>query len=179
MVWYLPHFYVVNPNKPEKIRVVFDCAVLYRGVSLNHYLLRGPPFIPSLVGVLRTRQFLVALTADITAFYHRVGVDEKHQSLQRFVYRKFGSGAPITTYQFTTLVFGAVCSSSAAIFTLQHAVNTNVQFPQVAEKLKDNFYSDNLSDSFETSDEAIKFTKMVTHSLASAGFSLTSFASSS
>lgn len=77
IVWYLPHFYVVNPNKPEKIRVVFDCAALYRGVSLNHYLLRGPPFIPSLVGVLlRARQFLVALTADITAFYHRVGVDE-------------------------------------------------------------------------------------------------------
>ncbi|XP_032785664.2 uncharacterized protein LOC116923312 [Daphnia magna] len=180
MVWYLPHFYVVNPNKPEKIRVVFDCAALYRGVSLNHYLLRGPPFIPSLVGILlRARQFLVALTADITAFYHRVGVAEKHQSLQRFVYREFGSNAPITTYQFATLVFGAVCSSSAAIFTLQHAVNANVQFPQVADKLKDNFYSDNLSDSFETNDEAINFAKQVTQSLASAGFSLTSFASSS
>jgi hypothetical protein len=132
MVWYLPHFYFVNPNKPTKIRVVFDCGALYRGVSLNHYLLRGLPFIPSPVGVLlRARQFLVALTADITAFYHRVGFTEKHQSLQRFVYRKFCSNAPITTYQFATLEFGAFSYSSATIFTSQHAVNANVQFSQV------------------------------------------------
>ena len=180
MIWYLPHFHVVNPNKPGKIRVVFDCAALYRGVSLNHYLLRGPPSIPSLVGILlRARQFLVALTADITAFYHRIGVAEKHQSLQIFVYRKFGSSAPITTYQFTTLVFGAVCSSSAAIFTLQHAVNSDVRFSQVPDKLKDNFYFENLSDSFKTNDKAMKFAKQVTQSLGYAGFCLTGFASSS
>jgi hypothetical protein len=129
-------------------------------VSLNYYLLRGPPFIPSLIGVLLcVRQFLVALTADITAFYNSIGVTEKHQSLRRFVYRIFGSNALITTYQFTTLVFGVICSSYAAIFTLQHAVNTNVQFPQVNDKLKDIFYSDNLSDTFETNDETIKFAK--------------------
>lgn len=104
---------------------------------------------------------------------------EKHQSLQRFVYCKFGSNAPITTYQFTTLVFGALCSFSAELFTKQHAVNANVQFLQVADKLKDNFYSDNLSDSFETNEQAIKFAKEVTQPLASAGFSLTGFASSS
>ena len=33
-VWYLPHHPVINPNK-EKIRIVFDCAAEYGGVSLN------------------------------------------------------------------------------------------------------------------------------------------------
>jgi hypothetical protein len=78
-IWHLPHFFVVNNNKPDKgIRVVFDCAARYNGISLNDILLRGPPSIPYLVGILlRARQHSVALSADITSFYHRIGVDKK------------------------------------------------------------------------------------------------------
>ncbi|XP_032799385.2 uncharacterized protein LOC116936346 [Daphnia magna] len=180
LVWYLPHFFVTNPNKPGKTRVVFDAAARFRSISYNDLFLRGPPSIPSLVGVLlRSRQFRVALFADITAFYHRVGVAKHHQSLQRFVYRKFGSDAQINTYQFTTLIFGAICSSSAAVFVLQHAANKCFEFPIVAEKMKDNFYSDNMIDSFETEEEAMDFARQVTKSLEAGGFTLTAFASSS
>ena len=52
LVWYLPHFFVTNPNKPGKIRVVFDAAARFRSISYNDLFLRGPPSIPSLVGVL-------------------------------------------------------------------------------------------------------------------------------
>ena len=34
-VWYLPHHSVVYPQKPNKVRVVFDCAATYCGMSLN------------------------------------------------------------------------------------------------------------------------------------------------
>ena len=34
-VWYLPHHSVVHPQKPDKVRVVFDCATSYCGMSLN------------------------------------------------------------------------------------------------------------------------------------------------
>ena len=33
--WFLPHHPVVNPRKPEKTRIVFDCATKFMGASLN------------------------------------------------------------------------------------------------------------------------------------------------
>jgi hypothetical protein len=177
---YLPHFYVINCNKPNKIRVVFDAAARFQGLCYNDLLLRGPPSILSLVGVLiRARQYRYALSADIEAFYHRVWVAKQDQSLQRFVFRPFGSNGPIRTFQFTTLIFGAVCSSSAAVLTLHHAAKTNVTFPQVAAKMQDNIYSDNLIDSFETESEAADFANAVTKNLEAGGFHLTAFASTS
>jgi hypothetical protein len=177
---YLPHFYVINCNKPNKIRVVFDAAARFQGLCYNDLLLRGPPSILSLLGVLiRARQYRYALSADIEAFYNRVWVAKQHQSLQRFVFRPFGSNGPVRTFQFTTLIFGAVCSSSAAVLTLHHAAKTNVTFPQVAAKMQDNIYSDNLIDSFETESEAADFANAVTKNLEAGGFHLTAFASTS
>ena len=177
LVWYLPHFFVTNLNKPGKIRVVFDAAARFR---YNDLFLRGPPSIQSLVSILqRSRKFRVVFSADMNAFYHRVDVTKHHQSLQRFVYRKFGSETQDKTFQFTTLIFGAICSSSAAVFPLQHAANKCANFPIVAEKMKDNFYSDNMIDFFEIEEEAMDFARQVTASLEAGGFILTAIASSS
>ena len=43
--WYLPHHPVFHPQKPNKLRVVFDCAAEYGGTSLNKELLQGPDFV--------------------------------------------------------------------------------------------------------------------------------------
>ena len=51
-LWYVPHHAVLHPHKPEKLRVVFDCAARYRGTSLNDQLLHGPDLTNSLFGVL-------------------------------------------------------------------------------------------------------------------------------
>ena len=34
--WFLPHHHVINPKKPEKLRIVFDCAAEVKEVSLNN-----------------------------------------------------------------------------------------------------------------------------------------------
>jgi hypothetical protein len=39
--WYIPHHGVYHPKKPDKLRVVFDCAARYRGTALNDHLLKG------------------------------------------------------------------------------------------------------------------------------------------
>ncbi len=33
--WYIPQHPVFKPNKPSKIRVVFDCAASFQGSTLN------------------------------------------------------------------------------------------------------------------------------------------------
>ena len=42
-IWYVPHHGVVNPKKPEKLRIVFDCAVQFQGSSLNDQLTHITP----------------------------------------------------------------------------------------------------------------------------------------
>ena len=55
--WYLPHHPVVNPNKPRKVRRVFDGASKFHGTSLNKSLLVGPVLLQNLIFVLlRFRQ---------------------------------------------------------------------------------------------------------------------------
>ena len=64
--WYIPHFGIYDPNKPGKIRVVFDRSAQFKGTSLNQHLMSGPDLTNQLVGVfLRFRQEEVAFMADI------------------------------------------------------------------------------------------------------------------
>ena len=116
MVWYLLHTFILYPYKPGKIHVVFDWAVAYSNFVLKKHLFWGPSLIPSLAGILfRTRQFRVAISADIEAFYHRVGVPKEHRPLQRFVHCEFGSHASIRTGQFTTICFGGKHASTSHV----------------------------------------------------------------
>ena len=39
-VWYLPHHPVIHQVKPEKTRIIFDCAAKFNGQSLNDYFYR-------------------------------------------------------------------------------------------------------------------------------------------
>jgi hypothetical protein len=65
-VWYLPHHYVINPNKTNKIRVVFDGAAKFQGTTLKDHLLRGPVLLTNLVGILvRSREAPVAVAGTL------------------------------------------------------------------------------------------------------------------
>ncbi|PFX33128.1 hypothetical protein AWC38_SpisGene1978 [Stylophora pistillata] len=71
-VWFLPHDPVTHPLKPDKVRVVYDCAAKFGQTSLNQQLLQGPDQTNQLVGVLsRFRQNSVGIVADIEAMFHK------------------------------------------------------------------------------------------------------------
>ena len=66
--WYLPHHAVYHPNKPGKIRVVFDLSAECKGTSLNKELLSGPDLTNQVLGVLlRFREEHVRVMGDIEA----------------------------------------------------------------------------------------------------------------
>ena len=90
--WYLPHHAVVNPNKPGKLRIVFDAAATYQGASLNSKLITGPDLLQSLPGVImRFREGLIAVTADIKQMYHQVRIRTEDQSASSFFYGEIWS----------------------------------------------------------------------------------------
>ena len=86
--WHLPHHAVTNPNKPGKVRLVFEAAASYKGTSLNDQLVTAPDLLSSLVGVImRFRLHVVAMIADIETMFFQVLVIEKHQPSLRFLWR--------------------------------------------------------------------------------------------
>ena len=71
--WYLPHHPVFHPQKPGKVRVVFDCLAKYRGSFLNDQLLQGPDVTNTLVGVLtQFREDSVAFMTDVEGMFYQV-----------------------------------------------------------------------------------------------------------
>ena len=40
MTWYILHHCVINPNKPENLRIVFDCAAECNETSLNKKIIK-------------------------------------------------------------------------------------------------------------------------------------------
>ena len=70
--WYLLHHSVLYPLKPEKVRIVFDCAAQYEGISINRKLIQGPDHTNKLVGVLiNFHEDKIALVADVQGMFHQ------------------------------------------------------------------------------------------------------------
>ena len=68
--WCLLHHGIYHPNKPGKIRAVFDVSVDYKGRCLNRELLSGPDLRKQIVGVLlRFREEQIAVMEDTEAGY--------------------------------------------------------------------------------------------------------------
>jgi len=85
--WYLCDRPVHHPQKPDKVRVVLDCAARFRGESLNDELLQGPDFVNSFVVVLmQFRKKRVAIAADFETMFHQVRVDPKDNNVLHFVW---------------------------------------------------------------------------------------------
>ena len=57
MTWYLPHRFVINPKKPDRIRGVCDASAKLMGQSLNDKIYAGPDLLSvrSLPQVLRRK----------------------------------------------------------------------------------------------------------------------------
>ena len=143
-VWYLPHFGVYHKMK-GKLRVVFDCAAKYEGVSLNDTLLKGPDYLNSLIGILcRFRLHSVAFSCDVEKMFYCFHVHSIDRDFLRFLWWKDGdTSQPPTTYRMTAHLFGAVSSPACASFGLRRVA---YEFPKFGKEVSDfitnDFYVD-------------------------------------
>lgn len=180
-MWYIPHHGVINQNKPDKVRVVFDCSAKCQGTSLNDQLLQGPDLTNSLFGVLtRFRQESVAIMADVEGMFNQVYVDPKDIDALRFLWWPDDdlNKEPVDMRMLVHL-FGATSSPSCANYSLRKTAEDNHQDfkSQTSETVKKNFYVDDMLKSVKTSAEAINLTKELKDMLNRGGFNLTKWTS--
>lgn len=139
--WYIPHFGVFHPKKPDKIRVVFDCAAKSQGKSLNDFLLPGPDLMNSLLGILmRFRQKRIALSCDIEWMFHQFHVKTGDRDYLRFLW--FDESGTKTVYRMKVHLFGAKSSPACATFGLRYLAETHEENTPAHQFIATNFYVD-------------------------------------
>ena len=170
-VWYLPHHAVLS-GANSKLRIVFDCAAEYQGVSLNKECFQGPDLCNKLVHVLlRFRLYQNAMTADIQAMYLQVRIPEQERDCLRFLWLENGEVKP---YRMTSHLFGGVWCASSTTYALRRTLDAQVS-PMVRDVVSKSMYVDDLLQS--TSDRSIieDLVRDVKATLSKGGFLLTKF----
>ena len=180
-VWYLPHHGVRHPQKPEKLRVVFDCAAKFHDASLNDRLLQGPDLTNDLLDVLmRFREGAVAFTADVEAMFYQVKVPPEDRDFLRFLWWPEGNlKMRPKTYRMTVHLFGACSSPSCASYALKRtAKEYGALFDDdAAQTISNNFYVDDCLKSGQDQEKVTALAHDVKQLFALGGFNLTKFMS--
>ncbi|XP_053683167.1 uncharacterized protein LOC128733540 [Sabethes cyaneus] len=179
--WYLPVFPVINPNKPGKIRMVFDAAAKVNGVSLNSVLLTGPDQLVSLLTVLfKFREFRFAVVGDIREMFFQVRMRVQDQRSQMILWNSGNPNEDPVTYVVSVMTFGAACSPSCAHYVKNLNADRFVErFPRAVESIKYEHYVDDMLCSVETEEEAVQLARDVRFVHSQAGFEIRNWLSNS
>lgn len=137
-VWYLPHFGVYHPKKPDQIQVVFDSSAENQGESLNRQLLTGPDFMNSFVGVLSRVLFRredIAAMCHIKQMFHSFQVDPKHRNFLFFSWLKDNDPSQyIIEYRMTVHLFGNGPSPAVDTYGLRRTVEVGEELDPVVKE---------------------------------------------
>lgn len=179
-VWYLPLNVVINPRKPDKIRLVWDAAATVAGISLNSELLKGPDMLVPLPKVVCCfREGPVALGGDIQEMYHQLKIRADDKQAQRFLFQSKDSGAP-QIYVMDVATFGATCSPCSAQFVKNiNAEQFSDEYPQATSAIVKQHYVDDYYDSVDSVEEAIQRAREVKYIHAKGGFHIRNWVSNS
>ncbi|XP_062705505.1 uncharacterized protein LOC115255509 [Aedes albopictus] len=180
-VWYLPIFPVYNPNKPGKVRIVWDAAAEAYGISLNSVLLTGPDQLASLVGILyQFREHRIGVCADIREMFHQVDINPEDQQCQRFLWRDRDEHGDPSIYVMQVMTFGASCSPATAQFVKnKNAERFEEEYPTAVAVIKKRHYVDDMVFSVETEQEAVELAESVRFIHMEGGFEIRNWVSNS
>lgn len=179
--WYLPHFGTANPNKPTKLRIVFDAAAKSHGVSLNDHLLTGPDLYNSLLYILlnfRIKKY--AFTADIREMFLQVRIRPEDCHAQRLLWRGMDRHREPDVYEINVVFFGSSCGPCLA----QEAKNRNAlefkeSHPEAVSDIVELHYMDDYLGGADSIPEGIKLVQDVIHVHKQGGFAICGWTSNS
>ncbi|XP_062704517.1 uncharacterized protein LOC134286848 [Aedes albopictus] len=177
--WYLPVFPVINPNKPGKIRIVWDAAASAHGTSLNSVLLKGPDLLCSLLAILlQFRERRIGLTGDIREMFHQVLIREEDQRCQCFFWMNDRGDTEV--YAMQVMTFGACCSPTTAQFVKNSNADRFIsKYPTAHQAITKSHYVDDMLSSVDTDEQAIQLAKDVKHVHEQGGFEIRNWISNS
>ncbi|XP_061506858.1 uncharacterized protein LOC133392122 [Anopheles gambiae] len=171
--WFLPIFPIKNPNKPGKIRIVWDAAAKSsHGLSLNCMLLQGPDLLCSLLNILLCfRLGQIAIAGDIREMFHQISMRREDQMYQCFYWTE--QDGELAVYTMTVLTFGACCSPCTAQFVKnRNAERFQTTHPKAYEAIVHSHYVDDLLVSVETESEALQLINDVKTVHSARGFEM-------
>ncbi|XP_073821661.1 uncharacterized protein [Musca autumnalis] len=179
--WYLPIFVALNPNKPGKVRLVWDAAAKSNNKSLNDYLLCGPDLLTSLFNVLiEFRVGQVAVCGDIAEMFHRINVKDEDMHAQRFLWFENGDVDKISVYVMKALTFGISCAPCIAHFVRnKNADDFRENYPRAVKAVESYHYMDDFIDSVQSEEEALELALQVKTIHAAGGFHMRNWVSNS
>ncbi|XP_041632480.1 uncharacterized protein [Drosophila kikkawai] len=179
-VWYLPIFIALNPNKPNKIRLVWDAAAKSHGKSLNDFMLTGPDYLNSLTEVLMAfRVGRIGVCADIAEMFHQIIIQQSDMHVQRFLWLHKDNKTP-RIFVMRAMTFGICCAPCIAHYVRdKNAQEFKDHCPRAFESITEAHYVDDLIDSYTDDSEAIAVTTKVRDIHAEGGFTIRNWISNS
>lgn len=178
---YLPHHAVVREDKSTtKVRIVFDASMKgLNGVSLNDDLMVGPTLQPPLRHlIMKWRMYPISICADIIKMYRQVKILPEHTDFQRVVWRN-DPNDKLEEYRILRVTFGTSAAPYLAVKTLQQiAVDECSCAPEIAEKIKNEFYVDDLMTGCQKISEGLMLKDKISEVLTKGGFQLQKWVSS-
>ena len=179
-LWFLPHHPVINPQKPNNVRVIFHCVAKHRGICLNDALMYGPHLTNDLIGILtRFRKEKIAVTSDIRAMFHQIRVEPKDANALIFLWWPSGDlNVEPVDHRMEVHLFGATSSPSCASFCLRQVARDfgHLHDPLTSDIVTNSFYADDCLVSFKSEEEATRIVEKLTQLLKKGGFYLTKWA---
>ncbi|XP_068680692.1 uncharacterized protein [Montipora foliosa] len=144
------------------------------GHILNEYWAKGPDLLSNLLGVLlRFRENKVAFIGDIKKMYHTVKTTELDQHTHRFLWRDMDSRREPDTYIIIMLrvSFGDKPSATIATVALRKTAEVSREkYPESADIIQRNTYTDDTIESTDDSKQAITLAQDIEKSIIKGGF---------
>lgn len=128
-----------------KLRVAFVAsAKTTLGTSLNNKLIAGPNLQNELFNIiLRFRSYRFVITANITAMFRQILVQEEDRDLQQIFWRP-NQIRPVLTYRLNTVTYGTALAPYLAIRCLRQLAAEERDFSEAAAVLRKDFYMDDV-----------------------------------